>query len=114
MFTEDAEWADHAFCVRAKGHSGVEQHFSIWVGSVPNFTMNLTRCWEVPEGVVAMYDGKGTMTKDLPDLKAQGTPFEFQGFLFIQFEGSLISSIDETYTRAYQETPNLDSYPVKS
>lgn len=114
LFTQDGEWTDHAFGVRARGRGGIEDHFSMWIRSVPNFTMTLERSWEVPEGVVAMYRGKGTMERDLPTLKANGTPFEFQGFVYFQFKGNLIQSLDESYTRVYQEIPSPTSYRVRS
>lgn len=114
LFTKDSQWTDHAFGVRAKGRGAIEDHFNIWIASVPNFTMSVDQSWEVPEGVVAMYRGKGVMEKDLPTLKACGTPFEFQGFVYFKFTEGLIQSLDESYTRAYQEIASLDSYRVRT
>lgn len=110
LFTEDGEWTDHAFGIRVKGRGAIKNHFNAWVRSVPDFCMTLERSWEVPEGVVAIYHGKGVMEKDLPTQKAYSKPFEFQGFVYFQFRESFIQSLDESYTRTYQEFPSLNSY----
>ncbi|KAL1632923.1 hypothetical protein SLS56_003208 [Neofusicoccum ribis] len=110
LFTPDGEWIDHAFGLHRKGRGALEVHFARWIECVPNFTMELQRHWEVPEGVVATYHGRGTMEKDLPSLKAGGRPFEFQGVVWFRFRDGLIETVEETYTRAFQELPPLGSY----
>lgn len=99
LFDKDAEWFFYAFGVRRKGATALKNHFNIRVNSILDFTLALEQCWEVPEGVVAKFVGKGVMTKDLTNQKAYGTPFQYHGVALFRFRENLIVTLEEILTR---------------
>lgn len=86
----------------------------MWIDCIPDFTMTPLGIWEIPEGAVVHFVGRGSgMMKDLPTEKAKGTPIEYRGSLFLKFRGSLISQIDEIYTRTYQDISHFSAYDFR-
>ena len=98
-YAETGEYIDHAFQIRRAGHEAIARHYKIWIGSVPNFEMQVEKFNVVGLQSMFSYVGSGTFENDLPVLAATGTTFTYQGFVVLTVnEAGLIERTEEFYS----------------
>ncbi|KAK3696662.1 hypothetical protein LTR37_017843 [Vermiconidia calcicola] len=78
MFSEHANWFDHAFLIHRKGHAGVEMLRERWLTTNQPFSVAITDIQPNANGTFVQAVAEGVFAEDLYTIKATKKPFTYQ------------------------------------
>lgn len=104
---------DHAFNIERSGPEVLDNHWAIWLHSIPDFTAECICVTPTAEGGWLQYRGRGTFERSLAGiLEPTNRAFEYEAVLraWIDIDSGLITRSEEFYTRTYGESSPISSY----
>ncbi|KAF2150625.1 hypothetical protein K461DRAFT_179242 [Myriangium duriaei CBS 260.36] len=104
---------DHAFNIERTGAEVLDNHWALWLHSIPDFTAKAIHVTPTEEGGWLQYRGTGKFERNLAGkVEPTNRTFEYEAVLraWIDRESGLIMRSEEFYTKTFGESDPVSMY----